>query len=512
MRSAGSSIIAKPGSLLAEFISDLGNKIGLLDAIPPSPITFEKQTDFPSYAPFRMRLGSYLGCPAYVYRAKDKKSTLRVIVNRADGQQRDWTFLDLSNLELVPPFSLLFQKQGQEESTRNLKTRYLVYYYLMLAENEGLISNAGLRTSLASFKPSFCAACRDLQAVIQSAGNIGLPLEQSTSEGAVIESQSSAASVRTSCETETDPELAPMSLVVKLPIDPRTLEAIIGVTVGDSSMDRAGSEASQPAEVADSEDEDLGESSVSDDGSDRQTEMQVDVGVRLSQTPSEDPANTQLHLEEASAREDDSMETDKEGYTRYGSRDSGFASSSAPLLSPKTPTSIPSRQGSMVDSTSVNITDDTIEGHQDMEDAPESLIELVADSPVVGSISGSITDATNERGEDMESDTPALLPGLVAYPPAAGSMSGSIADRSNGGDRDMEEDTSDSLPGLVADSSSVDVREARPRSPSIISIGSSIARAPEDKEGLGSATAPQPKASAKSRQSIIVDLGSDSEN
>jgi len=51
--------------------------------------------------------------------------------------------------------------------------------------------------------------------------------------------------------------------------------------------------------VADSEDEDLGESSAPDDGSDQQTEISlrrshdigVDVELRLSQTPSGDLAN-----------------------------------------------------------------------------------------------------------------------------------------------------------------------------------------------------------------------------
>lgn len=531
----------------------MGDKIKLLDAIPDTPIKFEKQTVYPNYAQFRIYFGSYHGCPVYVYRAIDKKAGFKIIAHKeGGGEENDWTFFTLSGLELVSPFNLFMQGEHQDLAASANKIRYLVYYYLMLAENDGVIGNARLVTSLSSMKSSFCAACNNLEKAAQSvANNDG----ESTSSGASAERQpsiatSAAAAARSTPVHRKPSENIPEFLVVKLSIDPKILAAIIGEVVPHPSVELTDNETPQIDGVADSEDEDedreedFGRRDATDGRRDRAgsrlhtAPREPSVDSVLGRASSSEAANAQLHFEQviAEANEDIDIETDLRDDSRNPSRDSGFASSSAPPLSSKTATPDRSRPGSIVDPISGSITDtadgfdeDPMDGvvgplpevevalrTADVEGAPlEPPSQMMIDSPAVED-----EEAPLEPPLEMIIDPPVALSQKTRLMSVSAISIGSSIPEIQG---DI------TRPAVYAPRK--DVRSATPpaspqpmpRQSVIIDLeGESEddqvteSRKAEMREMLEPAPAPVPAsasaAPARPRQSVVIDLGGESED
>jgi hypothetical protein len=554
----------------------MGDKIKLLDAIPDTPIKFEKQTVYPNYAQFRIYFGSYHGCPVYVYRTIDKKAGFKIIAHKeGGGEEDDWTFFTLSGpeLELVSPFNLFMQGEHQDLAASANKIRYLVYYYLMLAENDGIIGNARLVTSLSSMKASFCAACNNLEKAAQSVPNDD---EGSTTSGASLDRQpsiaASAAAAARSTPTPQEPaEDIPESLVVKLSIDAEILAAIIGEVVPRPSVELADNETAQIDEVADSEDEDKDRGEyfdrrVATDGArdcselrfhTAPRELSVDSVLGVLRASSSEAANAQFHLEQviAETNEDADIEMDMRDDSRNQSRDSGFASSSAPPLSPKTAIPDRSRPGSTVGKMIGSITD-TADGFE--EDPMDGVVGPLAEMEVA-SPTADVGEAPLQPPSEMMIDSPAAED-EEAFPEPPSEM---LRDSPVAED---EETPLESPPGMMIDSPAAEDyqapreplqemkicppaagdqdaplepplqmmidppaalgQETRHRSVSVISISSSIPKTKGDSTRLAvhetpkdarSATslalaAPAPAAPARPRQSEVIDLGGESDD
>jgi hypothetical protein len=159
--SFGSSVSVKPGSNIAKLMKVLGDRVNLLDAIPPTPISLDQQDLYPTYSPFRLHLGQHEDSKVYVYFTQDLKGSTKILAQR-DNETLSWTFVDLSEIQLVEPFAYIMTLK-QDLRTRGNKIRYLVLYYFMLAENAGLISAPKTQTSFLSMIVPFCAACKNLE-------------------------------------------------------------------------------------------------------------------------------------------------------------------------------------------------------------------------------------------------------------------------------------------------------------------------------------------------------------
>jgi hypothetical protein len=557
---------------LTKFKNIMGDKIKLLDAIPDTPIKFEKQTVYPNYAQFRIYFGSYHGCPVYVYRTIDKKAGFKIIAHKQGGsEENDWTFFTLSGpeLELVSPFNLFMQGEHQDLAASANKIRYLVYYYLMLAENDGIIGNARLVTSLSSMKSSFCAACNNLEKAAQSVANDD---EDSTTSGVSVERQPSiAASASTAAAARSTPiprepsEDIPGSLVVKLSIDPEVLAAIIGEVVPQPSVELTDNEPAQIDEVADSEDEyeardeTFGRRNATDGRRDRSgsrlhtapREPSVDSVLGVSRASSSEAANAQLHLEQviAETNEDVDIEVDMRDDSRNQSRDSGFASSSASPLSPKTATPHRSTPGSIVGSISGSITD-TADGFEEepMDGVVGPLPEMELDLSTADfgqaflepptevmrdSSAAENHQATREPLQEMVIDSPAA----EAEEAPLKTPSETMIDSPSAVDQEAPlapapemmidlpaaehlQTPLEAAPEIIVDLPAALSQEARRRSVSVISIESSVAEAQGDMtrsaihappEDIRPATSPAPPR-AMPRQSVNIDLESESED
>lgn len=161
LRSAGSSVFVKAGTNIAKLMQALGDRVTLLDAIPPTPIVFNRQDFFPTYSPSRMYFGRYGDANVYVYLTQDLKGSTKILAQH-DGEFLSWKFSDLGGLQLVEPFAYIMTLK-QDLKTRGNKIRYLVFYYFMLAENAGLISVPKTQTSFQSMIVPLCAACKNLE-------------------------------------------------------------------------------------------------------------------------------------------------------------------------------------------------------------------------------------------------------------------------------------------------------------------------------------------------------------
>jgi hypothetical protein len=169
VRSIGRSMVATPGTGFAQFKDALGTQVHLLDAIPFTPITIERQNSFPEYFSFRLHLGTYRDANVYVYLAPDLRPNLRILAEPGDDNVvPEWTLNDLSDteLQLIKPFDFFMSLHRQDLTARGLRVRYFVYYYFMLAENEGLIDDLELRITAKTILPRFISACKELQAVV----------------------------------------------------------------------------------------------------------------------------------------------------------------------------------------------------------------------------------------------------------------------------------------------------------------------------------------------------------
>jgi hypothetical protein len=162
VRSTGSSVSVKPGTSLAKLKDVLGyERAQLFDAIPPIPVTIERH-DNDAYWPFRLHLGMHGNTNVYVYLKHGWRTDCKIISHESDNETQQWKFSDLSELQLFKPFSC-FMQINQNLATRGNKVRYLVYYYFMLAENEGFIDSPQLEVTMSSMITSFCAACKNLE-------------------------------------------------------------------------------------------------------------------------------------------------------------------------------------------------------------------------------------------------------------------------------------------------------------------------------------------------------------
>jgi hypothetical protein len=162
VRSVGSSVLVRSGTALEKLTKALGDeRIKLLDLIPPLPVTIERHNN-DGYWPFRLHLGTHAGSNVYVYRKHGKRRTdSRILSHGNDDNGGEWQFTDLSNVQLLEPFACLM-KIKNDLVTRGNKIRYLVYYYLMLAENEGLIDDPNLQVTPSTMIATFVSTCRNL--------------------------------------------------------------------------------------------------------------------------------------------------------------------------------------------------------------------------------------------------------------------------------------------------------------------------------------------------------------
>jgi hypothetical protein len=172
IRSFGSSIEVKPGTLLAKLQTGMGDKFQMLDVIPSTPVTIERQHVFPNYFPFRLYIGTYRAAYACVYLTMDRKTTVKIMAHESNGGQRSWTFLDLDDLELFEPFAFFMRVSNRDYRTQGNKVRYMVYYYFMLAENLGLTGSPKLHITVESTVPGFLSACSSLKKAGFRADNI----------------------------------------------------------------------------------------------------------------------------------------------------------------------------------------------------------------------------------------------------------------------------------------------------------------------------------------------------
>lgn len=172
IRSFGSSIEVKPGTLLAKLQTGMGDKFQMLDVIPSTPVTIEHQHVFPNYFPFRLYIGTYRAAYAYVYLTMDRKNTVKIMAHESNGGHRSWTFFDLDDLELFEPFAFFMRVSNRDYRTQGNKVRYMVYYYFMLAENLGLTGSPKLHITVESTVPGFLSACSSLEKAGFRADNI----------------------------------------------------------------------------------------------------------------------------------------------------------------------------------------------------------------------------------------------------------------------------------------------------------------------------------------------------
>jgi hypothetical protein len=157
----GIAVSVRPGATIAKLMEALGNdRVHLLDAIPSIPVTIERH-DIDKYWPFRLHLATYGGHNVYVYLKHGWRTDCKIIVHQVDDTTRQWTFSDLSGLRLLKPFACLMNLD-QDFATRGNRVRSLVFYYFMLAENEGLIDDPKLQVTRYSTIVT-SAACKNLE-------------------------------------------------------------------------------------------------------------------------------------------------------------------------------------------------------------------------------------------------------------------------------------------------------------------------------------------------------------
>ncbi|KAF1915648.1 hypothetical protein BDU57DRAFT_596109 [Ampelomyces quisqualis] len=223
VRSFGRSIVATPGTAFAKLKDALGHRDHFLDAIPFTAVTIERQEAFPDYFPFRLHLGTYRNANVYVYLVPEVRSYVKILAEPGDDNMvHEWIFNDLSDpeLHLSQPFDFFMSKHSQDLATRGLRVRYFVYYYYMLAENQGLISDPELRIAARTMLPKFIAGCKDLREARH-----GVDITDSAKDSADEEratEQLEAVSVRIR------PLATSKSLIIKLRVDPHVLAIMTG--------------------------------------------------------------------------------------------------------------------------------------------------------------------------------------------------------------------------------------------------------------------------------------------
>ncbi|KAI8940659.1 hypothetical protein NX059_001929 [Plenodomus lindquistii] len=163
--SKGSSVIVKAGTVLADFVKALGkNNLGLLDSIPQETVFIEKQTVLANRMPYRLLLGSFSPANGHQQASADVfvycsgKFTF-IQTEDQDGTVLTYTYATLQDVKLYQPFASI---RRMEKSTHANKTRALVKYFLMLAENEGLIEAPPVDINI-GFMAHFRLLCADFR-------------------------------------------------------------------------------------------------------------------------------------------------------------------------------------------------------------------------------------------------------------------------------------------------------------------------------------------------------------
>ena len=419
--STGSSVKVKPGTTLARFKDALGDRFSLLDAIPQIPIAFERQVIFPAYFPFRVHFGTFRGSRVYLYLTLDTKGTIKIIAHGDDGEQRSWTFFDLREPKLFEPFNFFMHFGDNNLRTRGNKIRYIVYYYFMLAENEGLIDNPQIQWSSSSMLATFCSACRDLEAAGQRGGRGKIHAVSSTTDTTPKASNVSvAASYMQSAHSR--PEVTGTSLIVKLIIRSEILAAIDGLSLP-----------SQLPEIVDSETD--GNGDAAHQGlSEQQIPPASVIEVQMqSSGPVDHNENVELvqkRVEDIVMDDAQEAEEDVPKPTRDYPGDSGFAYSSAPPAAPRAATPDTKRPVLVVDSPedlrsrSATIREDA---YNNNEVPLRSVPDMTMSSPAPEyldvrprSISVISIDSASDVQESQVGARPAPAPSHILFPPRDG--------------------------------------------------------------------------------------------
>jgi hypothetical protein len=151
---------ARPGTHLARLQGALKESVDLLGLIPSTPVIIERQDLFTDYFPFRLHIGKHGQSDAYVYLTHDVQKKVKIIAHGDQNQEGlTWTFRDLRGLNLFEPFATVMRQKGNLKY-RGLKIRYLVNYYYMIADNEGLIDDPNIAVDPDNVLAPFCATCR----------------------------------------------------------------------------------------------------------------------------------------------------------------------------------------------------------------------------------------------------------------------------------------------------------------------------------------------------------------
>ncbi|KAF1851272.1 uncharacterized protein K460DRAFT_30626 [Cucurbitaria berberidis CBS 394.84] len=255
VRSLGSSIKVKPGTTLAQLMGALGRRAQLLDEIPDTPITISPQTIYPSYFPFRLHLGTYSPLDAvrppvvnvYVYFTQN--GTIRIHGHGTDSKVFSWKLNRLQDVQLFAPFAPFIRVTNLEPLTQGNKIRNLIYYYFMLAENEGFIGALQLKV-YQGLVQSLCSACNTLQMEGHNLHLRGLQGSGGSSDGFARDMASGGVSEEIYPELNI-PTTNKKSLIAKLRLNPVALAEIAGDTTASQRADLPGSETGQVAMLVD---------------------------------------------------------------------------------------------------------------------------------------------------------------------------------------------------------------------------------------------------------------------
>lgn len=156
--SRGSSISPPVGSGLAAFMKVLGKDVPLLDYIPSTSVTIERQALDPDQFSFRLLFGKCDGEDVHVY-PNLPGGRVTKIMSHSQQQERIWSYYKLEGVDLLEPFAWLV-RMLPDSNARHDKMRFLVAYYFWLAEAEGLIDTPLFNFAPVSMRASFIALCK----------------------------------------------------------------------------------------------------------------------------------------------------------------------------------------------------------------------------------------------------------------------------------------------------------------------------------------------------------------
>ena len=168
VRSTGSDMIIQPGTGLSRLRKLMGKKFELIDYIPATSIVISRHTFSTALFAFRLQLGTYdrgrnSSLPVYVYPAHDGKNVMKILDGDGRELAKPLTFENLEGVDLLQPFATLWANEvGAKPKARAAKLRYMVSYYLLLAENQSLTGVPPVTISEV-FGQKMSAACNELR-------------------------------------------------------------------------------------------------------------------------------------------------------------------------------------------------------------------------------------------------------------------------------------------------------------------------------------------------------------